>query len=99
MPNLIFWAIWSNSAHTEKKIFVKHYAPGGNKVRKLNLQVTKSLTLMSFESVSLVEYASQIKVHNLTKDISYKVKLNKFKMRYFVTKFFLSKCVQTSEEI
>ena len=47
-------------------VFVKHYAPGGNKVQKaifsfnVKVKVTRSLTLLSFERVSLVEYACQI---------------------------------------
>ena len=42
------------------------YAPGGNKVEKaifsfkVKVKVTRSLTLMSFERASLVEYACQI---------------------------------------
>ena len=42
------------------------YAPGGNKVRKaifsfkVKVKVTRSLTLVSFERASLVEYACQI---------------------------------------
>ena len=42
------------------------YAPGGNKVQKaifsfmVRVKVTRSLTLVSFERVSLVEYACQI---------------------------------------
>ena len=47
-------------------MFVKHYAPGSNKVRKaifsfkVKVKPTRSLTLVSFERVSLVEYACQI---------------------------------------
>ena len=47
-------------------VFVKHYAPGGNKVQKdiftfkVKVKVTRSLTWVSFERVSLVEYACQI---------------------------------------
>ena len=47
-------------------VFVKHYAPGGNKVKKaifsfkVKDKVTRSLTLVSFERASLVEYACQI---------------------------------------
>ena len=47
-------------------VFVNHYAPGGNKVQKaifsfkVKVKVTRSLTLVSFERVSLVEYACQI---------------------------------------
>ena len=47
-------------------VFVKHDAPGGNKVQKdifsfkVKVKVTKSLTLVSFERASLVEYACQI---------------------------------------
>ena len=45
-------------------VFVKHYmyAPGGNKVQKaifsfkIKIKGTRSLTLMSFERASLVEY-------------------------------------------
>ena len=42
------------------------YAPGGNKVEKaififkVKVKVTRSLTLVSFERVSLVVYACQI---------------------------------------
>ena len=42
--------------------FVKHYAPGGNKVQKaifsfkVKVKVTRSLTFVSFERASLVEY-------------------------------------------
>ena len=42
------------------------YAPGGNKVEKaissfkVKVKVTRSLTLVSFERASLVEYACQI---------------------------------------
>ena len=45
---------------------MKHYAPGGNKVQraifslKFKVKVTRSLTLVSFERVSLVEYACKI---------------------------------------
>ena len=44
-------------------MFVKHYAPGGNKVQKaifsfkVKVKVTRSLTLVSFERASLLEYA------------------------------------------
>ena len=44
----------------------QQYAPGGNKVQKdiftfkVKVKVTRSLTLVSFKSVSLVEYACQI---------------------------------------
>ena len=47
-------------------VFVKHYAPGGNKVQKaifsfnVKVKVTRSLTLVSFERMSLVEYACKI---------------------------------------
>ena len=45
-------------------VFVKHNAPGGNKVQKaifnFDVKVTRSLTLVSFERVSVVEYACQI---------------------------------------
>ena len=47
-------------------VFVKHYAPGCNKVQKaifsfkVEIKVTRSLTLVSFERASLVEYACQI---------------------------------------
>ena len=54
-------------------MFVKHYAPGGNKVQKtifsfkvkvfnlkVRVKVTRSLTLVSIERASLVEYACQI---------------------------------------
>ena len=43
-------------------VFVKHYAPGGNKVQKVifsfkvKVKVTWSLVLMSFERASLKEY-------------------------------------------
>ena len=49
---------WKNQG-----VFVKHYAPGGNKVQKaifsfeVKVKVTRSLTLVSFERMSLVEYA------------------------------------------
>ena len=38
------------------------YAPGGNKVQKaiFSFKVTRSLTLVSFERASFVEYACQI---------------------------------------
>ena len=38
------------------------YAPGGNKAQKaiFNVKVIRSLTLVSFERASLVEYACQI---------------------------------------
>ena len=47
-------------------LFVKHYAPGGNKVQKaifsfkVKVDVIRSLTLVSFERVSFVEYECQI---------------------------------------
>ena len=47
-------------------VFVKHYAPGSNKVQKaifsfkVKVKVTRSLTSMSIERASLVEYACQI---------------------------------------
>ena len=47
-------------------VFVKHYAPGGNKAQqailslKVKVKVKMSLALVSFERVSLVEYARQI---------------------------------------
>ena len=51
-------------------VFVKHYSytppPGGNKVQKaifsfkVKVKVKRSLTLVLFERVSLVEYACQI---------------------------------------
>ena len=47
-------------------VFVKHYAPGGNKSEeaifsmKVKVKVTRSLTLVSFERTSLFEYACQI---------------------------------------
>ena len=49
-------------------VFVKHYAPNGNKVQKatsifgfkVKVKVTRLLTLVSFERASLVEYACQI---------------------------------------
>ena len=49
-------------------VFVKHYmyAPEGNKVQhaifsfKVKVKVTRSLTVVSFERASLVEYACQI---------------------------------------
>ena len=47
-------------------VFVKHYAPGGNKVQKaifsfkVKVKATRSLTLVSIEKGSLVEYACQI---------------------------------------
>ena len=47
-------------------VFVKHYAPGGNKVQKaifsfkVKVKVTRSFTLVSFERASLVEYVCQI---------------------------------------
>ena len=46
-------------------VFVKHYAPVGNKVQKaivsfkVKVKVTRAFTLVSFEKVSLVEYACQ----------------------------------------
>ena len=46
--------------------FVKQYAPGGNKVQKasfsfkVKVKVTRSLTLVSFERASLVEYEVSI---------------------------------------
>ena len=47
-------------------MFVKHYATGVNKVQKdilsteVEVKVTMSLTLVSFERVPLVKYACQI---------------------------------------
>ena len=47
-------------------VFVKHYAPGDNKVQKaifsfnVKVKVTRSLTLVSFERASLVEYSYPI---------------------------------------
>ena len=47
-------------------VFVKQYAPGDNKVQKVifsfnvKVKVTRSLTLVSLERASLVEYACQI---------------------------------------
>ena len=47
-------------------VFVKRYAPGGNKVNisyfytKVKVKITMSLTLVPFERASLVEYACQI---------------------------------------
>ena len=47
-------------------VFVKHYAPGGNSVQKaifslkVKVKITRSLTVVSFERMSLVEYACQI---------------------------------------
>ena len=47
-------------------VFLKHYAPGGNKVHKaiisskVKVKIIRSLTLMSIERVSLVEYTCQI---------------------------------------
>ena len=49
-----------------QSVFVKHYAPCGNKVQKtifsfkVKVKVTRLLTLVSFERASLVEYACQI---------------------------------------
>ena len=48
---------------TNQGVFVKRYAPGSNKVQKaifsfnVKAKVTRSLTLVSFERASLVEYA------------------------------------------
>ena len=49
------------------QVFVKHYAPVCNKVKKkaifstkVKFNVTRSLTLVQFERASLVEYACQI---------------------------------------
>ena len=47
-------------------VFVKHYAPNGSSMKKaifstkVKVKVTRSLTLVSFERASLVEYACQI---------------------------------------
>ena len=53
---------------TNQGVFVKHYmyAPWSNEVQKaifnfkVKVKVTRSLTLMSFERATLVEYACQI---------------------------------------
>ena len=44
---------WSSFDAKNQGVFVKHYAPCGNKVQKaiFNFKVTRSLTLMSYESV------------------------------------------------
>ena len=57
--------IWKNQG-----VFVKHYSipPGGNKVQKailsfkvkVKVKITRSLSVVSFERASLVEYACQI---------------------------------------
>ena len=55
-----------NSKYKNQGVFLKHYAPGGNKVQKaifsfkVKVMVTRSLTLVSFERASLVEYACHI---------------------------------------
>ena len=55
-----------NKVKKSQGVFVKHYAPGGNKVQKgifsfkVRVNITRSLTLVSFERLSLVEYACQI---------------------------------------
>ena len=52
--------------YTNQGVFVKHYAPSGNKVQKaifsfkVKVKFTRSLTLVSIERLSLVEYACQI---------------------------------------
>ena len=64
----IFCKLWKMTVCRDKNqgVFVKHYAPGGNKVQKaifsfkVKVKVTRSLTLVSFERASLVEYACQI---------------------------------------
>ena len=45
---------WKNLLNKNQGVFVKHYAPGGNKVQKaifsfkVKVNVTRSLTLVSF---------------------------------------------------
>ena len=63
--NLIFFC--SNKILLKNQgVFVKHYAPGGNKVQKaifsfkVKVKVKKLLTLVLFERASLVKYACQI---------------------------------------
>ena len=59
--NTLFKSLVENLKN--RGVFVKHYAPGGNKVQiaifsfKVKVKVTRSLTLVSFERASLVEYA------------------------------------------
>ena len=66
--------IWDSFDHIDMKYsaqknqgaFLKYYASGGNKVQKailsfnVKVKVTRSLTLVSFERVSLVKYACKI---------------------------------------
>ena len=54
-------AKWAGTKLEIHHVFVKHCAPGGNKVRKSNF-ATRSLTLMQFERASLVEYAYHYEV-------------------------------------
>ena len=62
------WVKLQGQGHKVKNqgVFVKHYALSGNKVQKaifsskVKVNVTRSLTLVSFERASLVEYACQI---------------------------------------
>ena len=58
----LFTGVASCRSLKNQGVFVKHYAPGGNKVQKaiFSFKVTRSLTLVSFERVSLLEYACQI---------------------------------------
>ena len=69
----ISWNDWHvqkdfNISEINQGVFVKHYAPGNNKVLKaicsfkVKVEVIRSLTLVSFERASLVEYACQIEV-------------------------------------
>ena len=50
----------------QQGVFVKHYAPGGNKVQKdifsfkVKVKVTRSLTLVTIERMSLMEYTCHI---------------------------------------
>ena len=62
-------------------VFVKHYAPGGNKVQKaifsfrFKVKVTRLLTLVSFERASLVEYEAKYEV-----SISYGSKVTAYRI-------------------
>ena len=59
----ILTSIEGRTGNKNQGVFVKHYAPGGNKFQKailifkVKVKVTRSLTLVSFERASLVEHA------------------------------------------
>ena len=62
-------------------MFVKHYAPGGNKVQKailsfkVKVKVTRSLTLVSFERASLMHAKYEVSISYSSKVIA-KVKVD-----------------------